>query len=60
MADTGLVDPGVFLQNSRAYAQSGAKSGALAAADDAGLQRLIDAWPTLPPDVRRAVLAMLP
>jgi hypothetical protein len=40
----------------------GAKSGALAdrfTCQDPDLQRLIDAWPTLPEPIRRAMLALI-
>jgi hypothetical protein len=49
-------------RNSDPAAAGGAKSGALAdrfTFRDPDLQRLIDAWPTLPEPIRRAMLALI-
>jgi hypothetical protein len=49
-------------RNDGPAAAGGAKSGALAdrfTFRDPDLQRLIDAWPTLPESIRRAILALI-
>jgi hypothetical protein len=60
MTGAGLEQGTVSPENLRSHVQSGAPSGArhVAAAADPELQALVDAWPTLPPDVRRAIAGM--
>jgi hypothetical protein len=48
--------------NDGQFAVGGAKSGALAGSLmrlDPDLQRVIDAWPTVPVPIRRAILALI-
>jgi hypothetical protein len=50
------------LRNDGPATAGGAKSGALAdnfTCMDPDRQRLIDAWPTLPESIRRAILALI-
>ena len=66
LTPTGLELPAAIAQNTNDLgnqpSSGAAKSGAVSAASapsDPDLARLIDAWPTLPGPVRRAVLALV-
>jgi len=66
VAGTGFELPQETTGNSSGSSQSGAESGALGARKpafdalaDPDLARLIEAWPTLPDAIRRAIVAMV-
>ena len=54
----GLESPLQIVEETPVFKNSSAKSGALSPTDP-DLQRLLDAWPTLPDAMRAGILAMI-